>query len=49
MSDWQGNYGKMTPHRNFKLRISERSLDLVRGFHFEFDVVKDVWLLVVII
>ena len=36
MSDWPGNDTKMTSHRNFKLRFSESSLDLVRGFLFQF-------------
>ena len=39
MPDWQGNDGKMTSHSNFKIRFSERSLDLVRGFYYEFDVI----------
>ena len=32
MSDLPGNDRKMTSHRNFKLNISKRSLDLVRAF-----------------
>ena len=40
MSDWLGNDRKMTSHRNFKLKFSKRSLDLVRGFQFESDVVE---------
>ena len=34
-----GNEGKMKSHNNFKLSFSERSLDLVIGFKFEFDVI----------
>ena len=34
-----GNDGKTTSRSNFKLRFSERSSDLVRGFYFEFDVI----------
>ena len=32
MSDWPGNDRIMTSHSNFKLRYSETSLDVVRGF-----------------
>ena len=39
MSDWPGNDGKTTSHNYFKLRLSERSLDLVRGFLFQVDVI----------
>ena len=49
MSDWPGSYGKITSHKNFKIRFSERSLDLVRGFPFEFDVAGEVWLPLVLI
>ena len=35
MSDWSGNNGEMMSHRNFQLRFSKRSLDLVRGFLFQ--------------
>ena len=33
MSDWPWNDGKMTSHSNFKLRFSEKILDMVRGFN----------------
>ena len=36
MSDWPDNDWKITSRRNFKLRFSERSLDIVRSFFFEF-------------
>ena len=39
MSDWPGNDRKMTSHSNFKLRFSERPLDEVRGFLFQFVVI----------
>ena len=39
MSDWSGNDGKTTSHNNFKLRFSERFLDLVRGFSLKFGVI----------
>ena len=39
MSNWPGSDGKMTSHYNFKLRLSKRSLDLVRGFWFQFGVI----------
>ena len=39
MSDWPCNDGKMTSHNYFKLRFSERSLDLVRGLSFQFGVI----------
>ena len=39
MSDWPGNDGKMTSHGNLKVRFSERSSDLVRGFLFQFGVI----------
>ena len=32
MSDWPGKGVKITSHSNFKLRLSENSLNLVRGF-----------------
>ena len=38
-TDWPDNDRKMTSDRNFKLRFSERSLDLVRGFLFQFGVI----------
>ena len=38
-SDWPGNKGKMTSYSNLKLRFVERSLNLVRGFQFELDVI----------
>ena len=38
-SDWPGNDGKMTSQNNFKLRFSERSLDLARGFLVQFGVI----------
>ena len=34
MSDWPGNDGKMTSRSYFKVRFSERLLDLVRVFCF---------------
>ena len=39
MSEWWSNDRKMTSHRNFKVRFSERPFDLVRGFLFEFAVI----------
>ena len=39
MSNWPGSDGKMTSHYNFKLRLSKRSLDLGRGFLFQFGVI----------
>ena len=44
MSDWPGSNGKMTSHSNLKLRLSEASLDVVRGFLFQFGVIWEVWL-----
>ena len=32
MLDWANNNGKMTSRGNFRLKLSERYLDLVRGF-----------------
>ena len=49
MSDWPDNVGKITSHSNFKLRYSERSVDVVRAFMFQFDVMSKVWLPGVII
>ena len=49
MSEWPGNEGNITSHNNFKLRFGERCLDLVRGFLFQFGVILEVWLPVVII
>ena len=49
MSGWPGNDGKMTSQNNFKLRFLERSLDLVRDFLFQFGLIGEVWLPVVII
>ena len=40
MSHWPSNDGKLTSHGNFKLRFFKNSFDLVKGFHFEFDVVE---------
>ena len=34
MSDWLGNGREMTSHRNFKLRLYEKPLDVIRGFLF---------------
>ena len=31
-SHWPGDDGKMTAHSNFKLKFSERSLDIVKCF-----------------
>ena len=39
MSDWPGSDRKIMSQSNFKIRFSERSLDLVRGFLFQFGVV----------
>ena len=39
MSDWLGNDGKIASHSHFKLKLPERSLDLVRGFLFQFGVI----------
>ena len=39
MSDGPSNDGKMTSHRNFKIRFSERLLVVVRGFLFQFGVI----------
>ena len=39
MSDWPGNDRKMTSQSKFKLRFSMKSLDLVRGFLFQFGVI----------
>ena len=39
MSDWSGSDGKMTSHNNFKIRFSERFLDLVRDFLCQFGVI----------
>ena len=33
MSDWMGNDRKMRSRSNFSLRLSKRSLNLVRGFY----------------
>ena len=49
MSNWPGNGRKVTSHNNFKLRFSERSLDVVRGFLFQFGLIWKVWLPEVII
>ena len=49
MSDSPSNDRKMMSHSNFKLRFPETYLDLVRGFQFEFDLIWEVWLPVVII
>ena len=43
MSDWPGNNEKMTLHRNFKLRFSERPLDLVIDCLFKLDAILEVW------
>ena len=39
MSDWPGNDGKRTSHNSIKLRFSERSLDPVGDFLFQFGVI----------
>ena len=39
MSGWSSNDGKMTSLKIFKLRFSKSSLDLVRGFLFQFGVI----------
>ena len=39
MSDWSSNDGKMTSLKIFKPRFSKSSLDLVRGFLFQFGVI----------
>ena len=44
-----GNDRKNDVQNNFKLRFSKRSLDLVKGFLFQFGVIWEVWLPVVII
>ena len=49
MWDWSVNDVKMTSHNNFKLRFSGRSLHLVTGFLFQFGVISEIWLPVVII
>ena len=49
MSDWLGNDGKRTWHNNFELRFLKKSLDLVRGFLFQFSLIWEVWLPLVII
>ena len=49
MPNWPGKNGKMTSHSNFKLRFSKKPLDLVGGFSFEFGVIGEVGLPVVII
>ena len=36
MSDWAGNDRKMRSRSNFNLRLSKRSLNLVRGFYLNF-------------
>ena len=38
MSVWPENDRKMTSHSNFKLRFSEKPLDVVRRFLFQFGV-----------
>ena len=49
MPNWPGDNKKITSHSNFKLRFSKKLLDLVRGLLFEFGVIEEVWLPVVII
>ena len=49
ISDLPDNDRKMTSYSNFKLRFSERSLDVIRGFLFQFGVIWKVWLPGVII
>ena len=49
MSHWSDNGRKITSHRISKLRFSERSLDLIRGFQIVFDIIGEVWLPGVII
>ena len=44
MSDLPDNEKKMTPHSNFQLRFSETSLDVIRGFLFQYGVIGEVWL-----
>ena len=44
MPNWPDNDRKMTSHSNFKIKLSERSLHLVRGFLFQFGVIWEVWL-----
>ena len=34
MSDWLGNGREITSHSNFKLRLSEKPLDVIRDFLF---------------
>ena len=34
----------MTSQSTFKVRFSKKSLDLVKGFQFEFDVIWEVWM-----
>ena len=38
-SHWPGDDGKIMAHSNFKLRFSERSLDIVKSFLFQFGVI----------
>ena len=42
--DLPSNNRKMTSHSNFKVKFSERPLDLVRGSSFQFYVISEVWL-----
>ena len=39
MLDRPGNNGKMTSHKNFKLKFSKSYFVLVRDFYFEFDLI----------
>ena len=49
MLHWLGNDKNITALRNFKLKFSGTSLDLVWGFWFPFEVIWEVWLPGVII
>ena len=49
MLNWLGNNGKMPWHTNFKITFSKRFLDLVRTFLFQFGVIWEVWLPLLII
>ena len=49
LSDLPGNSRKMTLRSNFKIKFSERPLDVLRRFFLQFGVILDVWLARVIL